>query len=284
MTETKVKPQPLAGRTVAVGGGRRFEEIEKLITKLGGKAEEYVLMNAVPLNDPSITEPLKKVCAEGFDYFIGITGMGVKAMLQAAELLELREVLTQHLRDSTLAVRGYKTVKALKELDLKASVQDDDGSVEGLVRPLKDFDFAGKSVAIQLHGESLADSMPSLRDLLESQGASYTEIPLYHYSPPSDELVTSLLAAMQAGEVTDVAFTSKTQVKFLFEIAERLGKLEPLRNLFATTVTAVSVGHMTSGALREWGIERIVQPEQERMGAMIMKLVEYQSISYQSTS
>lgn len=275
MTDIKIKSLPLANKTIAVGGSRRFTEIEKLITKLGGQAEEYALMNAVPLNDPSITEPLTKVCEEGFDYFIGITGMGVKAMLQAAELLELRDVLTQRLTDSMLAVRGYKTVKALKELDLKPAIQDDDGSVEGLVRPLKEIDLAGKKVAIQLHGESLADSMPSLRDLLESQGASYTEIPLYHYSPPTDDLVIDLLNAMQAGTITDVAFTSKTQVKFLFEIVERLEKLETLRTLFASKVTAVSVGHMTSGALREWGIERIVEPEQERMGAMIMALAEH---------
>jgi len=215
------------------------------------------------------------VCKEGFDYFIGITGMGVKAMLQATELLDSKDVLVKHLQGATLAVRGYKTVKALRELDLVPSVQDDDGSVEGLVRPLKDFDLRGKRVVIQLHGESLADSMPSLRDLLESQGASYTEIPLYHYSPPSDELVLNLLAKMETGSITDVAFTSKTQVKFLFEIAERLGKFEHLQKLFSTEVTAVSVGHMTSGALQDNGVERIVAPEQERMGAMIMVLADY---------
>lgn len=44
--------KPLVNKTIAVGGGRCFEDIEKIITKLGGKAEEHVLMNAVPLNDP----------------------------------------------------------------------------------------------------------------------------------------------------------------------------------------------------------------------------------------
>jgi len=126
--------------------------------------------------------------------------------------------------------------------------------------------------------------MPSLRDLLESQDASYTEIPLYHYSPPSDELVLNLLTQMEAGTITDVAFTSKTQVKFLFEIAERLGKFEHLQSLFAGSVTAVSVGHMTSGALQDNGVERIVAPEQERMGAMIMRLADYYSnVSSKST-
>ncbi|MNH47769.1 uroporphyrinogen-III synthase [compost metagenome] len=44
---------------------------------------------------------------------------------------------------------------------------------------------------------------------------------------------------------------------------------------FDDKVLAVSVGRITSEALKEEGVQRIIMPEHERMGSMIVELGKY---------
>ena len=192
-------------------------------------------------------------------------------MVGAEETLGRKDDLLARMQGAKIAARGYKTVKALKELGLKPVVQDDDGTTEGLRRQLEPFDFEKTRVAFKLHGERV----PELSEWLESRGASVSEIPLYRYLPPSDAEVRTLLDEIFSGDLDAVAFTSNTQVHYLFAVAERFGQADTLRAVFAEAVLAASVGHMTSAALREAGVVRVTQPEHERMGAMITTLAEH---------
>ena len=263
--------KPLSGRRIAVAGDRRFDDIDKLVTKQGGLAVSRPMMRSAPLDDPETTAAVLKVCDEGCDWLVLVTGMGTRAMVGVAETLGRKADLLARMQRAKIAARGYKTVKALKELGLKPVVQDDDGTTEGLRRQLEPYDFTGAKVAFKLHGERV----PELTEWLESRGASVYEIPLYRYWPPSDAEVQMLLDEIFSGKLDAVAFTSNTQVNYLFAVAERFGQGEALRDAFANNVQAVSVGHMTSAALCETGVTDIVQPELERMGAMIVALAEH---------
>ncbi len=48
---------------------------------------------------------------------------------------------------------------------------------------------------------------------------------------------------------------------------------------FEEKVLAVSVGRITSEALKEEGIKRIIMPEHERMGSMMVELGKYVSVN-----
>ncbi|MNI89263.1 bifunctional uroporphyrinogen-III synthetase/response regulator domain protein [compost metagenome] len=72
-----------------------------------------------------------------------------------------------------------------------------------------------------------------------------------------------------------VAFTSAPQFRFLSEYAREQGKLEAMLQAFERSVLAVSVGKITSQALKEEGVQRIVMPEHERMGSMFVELGRY---------
>jgi len=259
------------GRRVAVAGDRRFGDIKLLVEKQGGEAVSRPMMRSAPLDDPGTTEAILRLCDEGCDWLVLVTGMGTRAMIGAAETLGRKDDLLARMRAAKIAARGYKTVKALKELGLKPVVQDDDGTTEGLRRQLEPFDFSETRVAFKLHGERV----PELTEWLESRGASVLEIPLYRYQPPSDTEVRTLLGEIFSGDLDAVAFTSNTQVNYLFAVAERFGRADALRKAFAAPVLVASVGHMTSAALREAGVTRLVQPEHERMGAMVVALAEH---------
>ncbi len=263
--------KPLLGRRVAIAGDRRFDDIDKLVAKQGGEAVSRPMMRSASLDDPETTKAVLKLCDEGCDWLVLVTGMGTRAMVGVAETLGRKDDLLAQMQAAKIAARGYKTVKALRELGLKPVVQDDDGTTEGLRRQLEPYDFTGANVAFKLHGERV----PELTEWLESKGASVYEIPLYRYQPPSDAEVQTLLSEIFSGELDAVAFTSNTQVNYLFAVAERFGQAQALRDVFVADVQAVSVGHMTSAALLETGVTNIVQPEHERMGAMIVALAEH---------
>jgi uroporphyrinogen-III synthase len=263
--------KPLMNRRIAIAGDRRFEDIGKLVAKQGGTALSRPMMRSAPLDAPETTEAVLRLCDEGCDWLILVTGMGTRALVTVADALGRKDDLLRRMNEAKIATRGYKTVKALKELGLKPHVEDDDGTTEGLRRGLEPHDFSGQRVAFKLHGERV----PELTEWLESRGATVSEIPLYRYQPPSDDEVRTLLDDIFSGTLDAVAFTSNTQVHYLFAVAERLGQADALRDAFAGSVQAASVGHMTSAALREAGVTRIVQPEHERMGAMIVTLAEH---------
>lgn len=268
---SRTAPYLLEGKRIAIAGDRRFEDIERIVAKQGGVALSRPMMRSAPLDDPETMSAVLRLCDEGCDWLLLVTGMGTRAMVEVAETLGRKADLLKRMGEARLAVRGYKTVKALKDLGLKPEVEDDDGTTEGLRRGLEPFDFTGQRVAFKLHGERV----PELTDWLSSRGATVFEIPLYRYQPPSDDEVQTLLHEIFSGELNAVAFTSNTQVHYLFGVAERFGEAEALREAFATTILAASVGHMTSAALREAGVTRLVQPEHERMGAMIVTLAEH---------
>lgn len=263
--------KPLSGKRIAVAGGRKFNELSAIIAKQGGEALRRPMMGSVSNDSPELADTIHKVCEQGADWFVLVTGVGTKALLEKADELGLGERLRELLSKAQIAARGYKTFNALKTLGLKPVIVDDDGTVEGVRRQLEAFDFANKKVAVQLHGER----MPALTDWLLSQGATVTEIPLYFYEEPEEKDVQQLLFEVISGDVDVVAFTSNTQVKFFFEGSRRSNAESFLQKAFNEKVIALSVGSMTSAELRKNGITRIIAPEHERMGAMVMELVKY---------
>ncbi len=260
------KQNPLAEKRIAFCGARRSVELSTLIAKLGGVPLERPMMLTESLDSPAVATSVTQFAVEGADWLIATTGMGMRAMREVTVSLGVEDDFLTKLNRVKLAVRGYKTVKALKEMGLKPNVLDDDGTLSGLRRQLEPVEFTDKRVAVQLHGTRV----PELTDWLTEGGASVLEIPLYQYQEPPEEEVRRFVGEIVSGEVDAAAFTSNTQVFFLFEIAERLGLGAVLRGAFNREVQAVSVGHMTTKALRDVGIEEVVAPEQERMGAMMM--------------
>ncbi len=72
-----------------------------------------------------------------------------------------------------------------------------------------------------------------------------------------------------------VCFTTAIQVRSLFDFAREKGYINEILHIFNNKATAVAVGKITAEAIREEGIEKLVAPEIERMGAMVIELARY---------
>lgn len=261
----------LEGKRIALIGPRRAEELGKLVENLGGIPLYRPAQGTVLLNDLDLRNGLVSWVADPPDWAIFTTGMGIDALFDLAEDMGIAADWWELLRNGRLAARGYKTANVLKKRQLAPLVRDDDGSTEGLIRGLSEYDFNGRSVILQLHG----DPAPRLAAWLEAQGAVLRELlPYRHIAPPEEEL-DRLLEDLTGGGADAVTFTSGPQVRFLFEHATARGKREELMEALRGPVIAVAVGKVTAQGLIEAGVPRVVAPREERMGSMMIELARF---------
>ena len=261
----------LEGKRIVIAGSRKTEEMGALIEKQGGIPVVRPLQGTVFLADKQVEPQLRAFVEEGADWAIFTTGIGTETLLELAEKIGLQDQFLHVVQKAQVASRGYKTVAALKKMGVKPVAVDEDGTTRGLVRALQGHDFAGKRVMVQLHGEKA----PSLLSFLQDSGASVRELLPYQHIEPEREAVDTLCRELLAGQVDAVCFTTANQVRSLFDFARREGFASDVLHAFQEQALAAAVGKVTAEALEEEGVERLVVPENERMGAMIIELVRY---------
>ncbi len=244
-----------------------------MIGKFGGNAVIRPAQGTVFLDDSQFAEQLQSLIEQPVDWLVLTTGVGTEALLSTAEKLGQLDRFMETLRTVRIAARGYKTVNVLRKLGLTPEVRDDDGTTAGLLRLMEPFDLSGKRVGLQLYG----DPAPRLNAVLHSWGAICEEILPYRHIPPEDGVVQQLIREIADGDIDAVAFTSTVQVRYVMAEAAEAGMLERVLDAFTGPVLAAAVGKVTAEALYEEGIERVLYPEEERMGSMVVALSRYYS-------
>lgn len=261
----------LEGKRIAITGPRKAAELSVIVEKQGGIPLIRPAQGTVAIEKEKVEAELQQLLDVGGDWIIFTTGVGTEMLYKVAEEMGAAEAFVEQLRRMNIAARGYKTVNYLKTLGLTPTVRDDDGTTVGILRALQPYDMKGRRVALQLYG----DHAPRLVQWLKEQQADYYEILPYLHVPPELEVVDTLLSEIVRREVDAVTFTSTPQVRFLMAYAREKGLEEPLLAAFRESTVAVAVGKVTAEALRDEGIERVVAPEEERMGSMIVALGHY---------
>lgn len=261
----------LSGKKIVLAASRKTEEMSTLIEKQGGTAIVHPLQGTVFLADEQIVPEIETFLEEGCDWIVLTTGIGTETLLDISKKLNQEERFISILQNAKVASRGYKTFRVLKNLNIKPDAKDEDGTTRGLIHALKDEDFSGKRVVLQLHGETA----PRLTSFLENQGASVFHLLPYQHTPPKLEVVEAFCKDLLQNEIDAVCFTTAIQVRSLFHYAKQKGILNDILAVFQDRVIGVAVGKVTAEAMKEEGISRIISPTLERMGAMIVELAEY---------
>ena len=261
----------LTGKKIAITGTRKHEEITALIEKQGGETIIRPLQGTVFLAEKEVEPDLRKFVENGADWVVLTTGIGTETLINLAGTMGIQEQFMNIIKNAKIASRGYKTANLLKKLGLISNAVDDDGTNRGLVRSLEKYDFTGSKVMVQLHGESA----PALIRFFEEKGAFVQQILPYQHIPPQTETVEQLCQELLDNEVDAVCFTTAIQVHSLFDYAKKQGHLSDILAAFNNKTLACAVGKITAEAIREVGIDRLVAPELERMGAMVIELSRY---------
>lgn len=264
--------EPLLNKKIVIAGSQKIEEMSEIIKRRGGVPVVRSLQGLTDSNPEEVEADVSRFIEEGADWFIFTTGTGFNAMYQAAERMNVLQAFEEKLREAKIACRGYKTNAFLKRSGVHPVVCDDDGTIASMIDKLQVFDMKDQRVWIQLHGE-LSNQ---LFQFIKNKGGLDVQTVLpYRYHAPERDTLVQITEELIEGKVDAVCFTTRVQVNYLFEYARQVGQEEKVKTAFEQKVLAAAVGKVTFEALRAEGIHRIIVPEKERMGSMIVELAQY---------
>lgn len=261
---------PLTGFTIGITGHRRAAEQAEMLTKRGADVLLGPVMQTVALDDADATmNATHAVVARPVDILVLTTGVGTRSWLGVAESGGLDGTLRAACADALVLARGPKARSAAIAGGLDVSWQAPGETSAEILEYVTTLGIAGKRVAVQRDGSVSGPGglAAEMRDL----GAEVIDVPVYRWQLPDDEApARRLIAAIAAGRVDAVTFTSAVAVDNLFELTV---ELDEVLAAFAGPARAVAVGPITAQALRRHGVERVLEPERARLGAMVQALV-----------
>jgi uroporphyrinogen-III synthase len=245
----------LAGKVIALPEGRELEVFAALLERRGATVWRCPLVAIVDAPDPQpVLAWCRLVAAGSADVLVLLTGEGLRRILALLERSapEQRAPFAAALGHMTRVTRGPKPARALRELGLQPDLAAVAPTTAGVIESLRTLPLAGRRIAVQLYGD---EPNAPLREYLQAAGATLLGVSPYRYAPAlADIAVRAMLAEIRAGRIAAIAFSSKTQVQRLAELA---GPAELAATLAHCEVAAI--GPVVAEALTARGI---------RIGAM----------------
>ncbi len=264
----------LQGKRIALVEGRMAGALADLVRRHGGDPYAVPALREAPRScGAEVASFLDGLGAGRFDVVVCMTGVGVKALCDEAERLQRLSACLEGLRGVTLACRGPKPVAALKRHGLSAGVRARTPfTTAELLDAMADLELAGRGVALVHYGERNEPLAAALRE----RGAQLDELCLYEWQLPEDiGPLQTLVRDLVAPGVDAIAFTSKSQVRHLFDVASGLDLAERLRQAMHRDLIVAAVGPTTATELATFGVTPHVVPENPKMGPMVTALAAY---------
>src|SRR5450631_1938611 len=255
---------------------RRAKEIAQLISNNGGVPMVAPSTREVP--SPPSEDELKlihELLQEQFDAIICMTGVGARALVQAAEAVCSREAFFAALRRTRVVVRGPKPSAAMREFNVPVTLAvPEPNTWRELVKALDDnhdkVPLPGQRIAVQEHGEP----SPELYAALRERGAKVFPVRVYRWDLPEDiGRLKNAIRSLIENQVDVVMFTSSVQFVHAARIAVEIGLAEEfIRGL--NRVVVASIGPIASETLRENGVAVDLEPSHPKMGFLVKEAAE----------
>lgn len=259
----------LAGLRIASFESRRAQDLALLLRHHGGAVLYAPSMRELPLADErGIVEFGDRLFGGSCDALILLTGVGTTILVDALSTRWPRARVLERLAHTPLLCGGPKTLAVLAGLGLTPTVAapEPNGARELLAVLDEGFRVRNKRVFVQEYGVLNTELLEGLTE----RGAIVTPVKVYRWALPED--TRDLRAALQdiARQRVDAAlFTSAHQVENVFEYAARLSLVSALQEAFQRRVLVVSIGPVTSEALKRHGIHPDLSPPQPKLGSLV---------------
>jgi uroporphyrinogen-III synthase len=264
--------EEMSGFLVGVTADRRAAEQIAMLERRGAAVLHGPAIRTHPVAvGGELAAALDALIARPPDVTVLSTGIGVRGVVEAAEVLGRTEPLLAALAGSKVFARGPKAHGAAVTAGLPVHWSAPSGVSSEILTELGRSGMAGVRVAVQLDG---ARTQP-LADTLAALGADVVPIPVYRWSLPDDTgPALRLIQAVVDRRVDAVTFTARPQIESLCEIAETDGLLDGLRAGFGRGVVAACVGPVCAEAAVEAGFGTPVVPVRPRLGSMVVAVAE----------
>jgi uroporphyrinogen-III synthase len=254
---------------------RRAQEIAQLIRNNGG--EPMVAPSTREVQTPNEDERklIRGILNSEFDAIILMTGVGSRALAQAAEAESSREDFLAALRRTRVVVRGPKPAAAMREFGVPVALAVPEPNtwreiVKTLDQNQDKVPLQGQRIAIQEHGEP----SPELYSALRERGAYVFPARVYRWELPEDiDPLKNAIQALVDGKIDVVMFTSSVQYVHSARIATEMDLSDKFTTALNNAVIA-SIGPIASETLRENGIQVDVEPSHPKMGFLVKETAE----------
>jgi uroporphyrinogen-III synthase len=254
---------------------RRAQEIAQLIRNNGGEPVVAPSTREVQTPNDDEQELIRGILRHEFDRIIFMTGVGARALVQAAESVCTRNEFLAALGKIQVIVRGPKPAAVMREFSVPVTLSvPEPNTWHEIVKVLDDnpekVPLKGKRVAVQEHGEPSPELYSALRD----RGAEVVPARVYRWELPEDiEPLKQAIRNLTAQAIDVVMFTSSVQYVHALRVAEEMGLGAQFSEALKRTVVA-SIGPTTSQTLRENGIRVDFEPSHPKMGFLVKEAAE----------
>jgi len=248
--------------------------MRSLIERAGGAATIAPSMKEVPLSDNAPAFGfLKRLLAGEIDILIFLTGVGARALLEAAATRVPSAQTAAAVNACRVIVRGPKPVPVLKEAGIRIDIRAPEPNTwREILAAIETagIDLTGQRIAIQEYGAPNRELEAALRD----RGASVETVTVYRWSLPDD--IEPLRRAIQgtiAGEFDGLLFTSAQQAHHILKVADEMGCRAGWLAAANRCVIA-SIGPTATETLTQVGLRPDLEPEHGKMGHLVKHFFE----------
>ncbi|MDQ3851403.1 MAG: uroporphyrinogen-III synthase [Thermoproteota archaeon] len=248
----------LRNRILAITRSERdAKEFLQLVRKQGGRTIALPTIEIVPQGPEVADEFLDKLRKKKHYYCVFMSQQAVNILFDLAP-----DKMAPVLKSTTVIAIGPKTKQSLEEHGIKVGLVLEKFSSSGLVDLMSRIEPAGKKIIIPRSGAANDFATEALIRL----GMDVDEILLYTVRTSAVEPIWEEFCDLLLQKRVDaVIFTSPSNVNSFFEIMYKMSKDElQLDNL----TKLVSIGPLTSKALRDRGIECFEAEEHTVRGAL----------------
>ncbi len=257
-------------KRIAVLESRFGEHLATLLENQGAIAFRAPALAEEPDIDPvAIQRLIADWVAHPVKLAIFQTGVGTRALFEAVDRLGLGEQLLALLARGVVAVRGPKPTAVLRGRNVRIdfSAEEPYTTVEVLAA-IRNVELSGERVLVQRYGETNL----GLEEGLEAHGATVIEVPTYRWALPHDiGPLLRLIDALDRREIDAAVFTSASQVRNLFAVAEQHAGPNHLRRRLNAVVVA-SIGPVCSDALAKAGVKVTLEASPPKLGPLVEML------------
>lgn len=260
----------LKGMRVAIFESRFSEEFANLVRKQGAEPLVGPTLVEAPLDlGPEAEAFIDALRARTVDGVLVLTGVGNRKLVQLVSSRMAVEELVEHMRGILVAARGPKAVRALREIGVTPQVvAPEPHTWQTLLTALEAHTaLDGKRLALQQYGVP----HDQLTRALERRGVQVMQVPVYRWQLPEDLApLERVIAAICAGSVEAVLFTSAPQAGSLLEVAQRMGCEAELRAALKRCALG-SVGPSCTEGIRNLELAPDFEPAHGKMGHLVLE-------------
>ena len=249
--------KPLFGKTVLVTRSRKqASQLREALENQGAHVLEVPTIEIEPITDFS---PLDRVIEEiGLYHWIVLTSEnGVEAFFNRLKALKKDARI---LRDAKIAAIGPGTKAKLNSFSIEPDLMPEAFTTEGLIRALKKAGVRGKRFL--LLRTNIAPDL--LNRALEEAGGKVTEISVYKTEKPKG-LSAKIKEAVHQNSLDFITFTSSSTAQHFFEALGNGRKLG---------AKVISIGPVTSEAIRKWGVKVVREARVSTISGLVEAVVE----------